>query len=300
MFWGFCAATVHANAGPPVSLTDGDAVFLLPAKHGSLEITSENLTYDIEIVGREEVSAQVVAVYQMLNTSGEDLCILVAFVANNPATVPEVSVDGKRVGLIRTETVLWNVTGQAVYADDLLARSWSNTGSWTEYGVWEPTFEEILQFINTGQRTGDTDAGYDFEVSLFELDFPAKGARTLQVVYKENAAIIKNRKGYSYVNPTAEFYYFLEPARYWKDFAGLTVTINAPRGIGVETSLEGFVQKGDAFVAHFPELPSKNLRILAALEPGTFVHKVRAAFPWFFVLAGLALVLGKVAKGKKP
>ena len=37
------SGTVHANAGPPTSVKDGDAVFFLPVKHESIEVVSEAL-----------------------------------------------------------------------------------------------------------------------------------------------------------------------------------------------------------------------------------------------------------------
>ncbi len=290
-------STAYANVGPPASVKDGDAVFFLPVKHDFIEVVSENLTYDIQTLGKEEAHAEIVATYHMRNTYQENVSTLAAFVANNPATEVQVCVDGNRVQLLRSETVPWNITGQDGYVEDLLARSWYNVGSWTVYGAGAPTFEEILRYAGTGERTGDTNAGYDFEMSLFELDFPAGGTRTLEVTYTENAAIIKQRKGYSYINPTAEFYYFLEPARYWKSFADLTVTINVPSHITIETSLPGFQRKDNSYSAHFHELPGENLRILAALDPTTFADTAKSAIPW--ALAGAALILFLLRRGKK-
>lgn len=286
---GLFAATAYANAGPPKSVEDGDAVFFLPVKHEFIQIVSEDLVYDIKVSGEEEAYADIIATYAMHNTSNEDVSTMVAFVANNPSTKAQIRVDGKDVDVLGSETMPWNITGKEVYVGDLLARHWDNVGSWVEYGVWEPTFEEILRFAGTGERTRDTNAGYDLEMSLFQLDFAAGSTRTLEVAYSEKAAVIKDRKGYSYVNPTAEFYYFLEPARYWKDFADLTVTIHVPRQISIESSLDGFQRQGDTYVAHFDELPSQNLRILAALDPTTIGDVVKSALPW--ACAGLAVGL---------
>ncbi len=93
------AATVHANAGPPTSVEDGDAVFFLPVKHESIEVISEDLVYDIKVTGEEEAYAEIVATYEMRNTSQDSVSTLVAFVANNPSTKPRVSgayVDERR------------------------------------------------------------------------------------------------------------------------------------------------------------------------------------------------------------
>jgi len=283
------AATVYANAGPPKSVEDGDAVFFLPVKHEFIEIVSEDLVYDIKVTGEEEAYADITATYEMRNTSQEDVSTLVAFVANNPSTKAQVRVDGESVQVLGSKTMPWNISGKEVYVGDLLSRHWDNVGSWVEYGAWEPTFEEILRFASTGERTGDTNAGYDLEISMFKLDFAAGSTHTLEVTYSEKAAVIKERKGYSYVNPTAEFYYFLEPARYWKDFADLTVTVNVPAHIRIQTSLEGFQRKGNTYVAHFNELPPQNLRILAPLDPTTIVDVMKSVLAW--VCAGMAVVL---------
>jgi len=80
------AATVYANAGPPKSVEDGDAVFFLPVKHEFIEIVSEDLVYDIKVTGEEEAYADITATYEMRNTSQEDVSTLVALVANNPST----------------------------------------------------------------------------------------------------------------------------------------------------------------------------------------------------------------------
>jgi hypothetical protein len=293
------AATVHANAGPPTSVEDGDAVFFLPVKHDSIEVISENLVYDIKVTGEEEAYAEIVATYEMRNTSQDSVSTLVAFVANNPSTKPRVSVDDHEVALIGSEVMPWNVSGQAVYVGDLLARTWMNVGSWTAYGAWEPTFEEILRFASSGERTRDANAGYDLQISLFELDFAAGSTRALEVTYAERAAVIKQRKGYSYVNPTAEFYYFLEPAGYWKDFADLTVTVKVPPHISIETSLDGFERKDDTYTAHFEELPAQNLRILAALDPTTFVDVVASAIPWVLAVVAVVLLLSRIRRKRR-
>ncbi len=126
---GVFAATVYANAGPPKSVKDGDAVFFLPVKHEFIEIVSEDLVYDIKVPGEEEAYADIVATYEMRNTAQDDVLTHVAFIANNPSTKAQVRVDGKEVELLDSETMPWNITGKGVHVSDLLARNWDNVGS---------------------------------------------------------------------------------------------------------------------------------------------------------------------------
>lgn len=112
----------------------------------------------------------------------------------------------------------------------------------------------------------------------------------------ETAAIITERKGflYGYGNPKAEFYYFLEPAQYWKDFSDLTITLKLPRGMRFETSLGGFAQEGDSYVARFEKLPPKNLRILVDLSTSP-VPKIIAAIALGSVVVLAVLIRRRAA-----
>ncbi len=282
IFLLICPASIAlANAGPPMSLEDGDVSFLIPVKHDSIEIISESLIYDISM--KEELStANITAIYEMRNTANNDVTTLLAFVANNPELGVSAWLDDLPIQALRRDIFPWNISGEGVYKGDLLARAWSNIGLWTSFGPWEPTFEEILRFARDGERTSDANSGYDLEMSLFELDFPADSTRTLKVEYTENGAIIKERKGYSYKNPTVEFYYFLEPASYWKDFSNLTISINAPMNVDVETSLPGFEQTPgeQQLVANFEKLPIENLRILVTPKPSLLNDVIVPATPW--------------------
>lgn len=262
------APTCYANAGPPHRVEDGDTTFLVPSKSDSIEVVSEDLSYDIKAPADRRVQAEIRATYRMANTTPDTVSTLVAFVANNPEHPVSVTFDGSPVTMQSSTTMQWNLSGKPAYVEGLLKRQWSNVGSWTEFGLWEPTFEEILRVAGTGQRTGDINTGYDLTLSVFEITLTPGVTHTLDVSYVETAAIITERKGflYGYGNPKAEFYYFLEPAQYWKDFSDLTVTLRLPRGMSFETSLGDFAREGDSYVARFDKLPPKNLRIQVDLS----------------------------------
>ncbi|MGI6642968.1 MAG: hypothetical protein ACOX3V_03025 [Bacillota bacterium] len=59
------------------------------------------MVYDIKVLSREAY-ADIIATYEMLNTSQDDASMLVALVANNPSTKAQVRLDGQEVGLLRT------------------------------------------------------------------------------------------------------------------------------------------------------------------------------------------------------
>jgi hypothetical protein len=297
---GLFAQSAYANAGPPTKVEDGDAAFFVPVKHDSIEILSEDLTYDIAVEDESAAYAHIRAGYEMRNTAQDPAHVLVAFVANNPDTPVEITFDGQPIHLQESISMPWNVTGQSHYTGDLLKRVWSNVGSWIEYGAWEPTFEEILRFAGTGHRTGDMNAGYDLELSTFQVTLDPGASHTLSVSYVEDAAVIYERKGYKYVNPKAEFYYFLEPARYWKDFSNLIVTVRLPEGYHLETSLEGFARQGSAYVAQFAELPAKNLRILIPLSSPSLLDKLAKPAMWIACLTVLLRVARRIRRKTGP
>ena len=262
------APTCYANAGPPLRVEDGDTAFLIPSKNDSIEVISEDLVYDIKAPEGEKAYAEINATYRMVNTSPETVSTLVAFVASNPDEPISVILDGSPITVQSSTTVPWNVSGEEASVDDLLKRQWSNVGLWTDFGLWEPTFEEILRVASTGQRTDDLNAGYDLALSVFEITLSPGVTHTLEVSYVETAAVIaeRSRFNYGYGDPRAEFYYFLEPAQYWKDFSNLAVTLRLPCGMSFETSLGDFAREGDSYVARFEKLPAKNLRILVNLS----------------------------------
>ncbi|MGE5579458.1 MAG: hypothetical protein ACM3WU_05360 [Bacillota bacterium] len=123
------APTCYANAGPPRRVEDGDTAFMVPFKSDSIEVISEDLSYDIKATSDERVHAEIRTTYRMANTTPETVSTLVAFVANNPDHPVSVTLDGSPVTVRSSTTMQWNVSGKPAYVDGLLKRQWSNIGS---------------------------------------------------------------------------------------------------------------------------------------------------------------------------
>lgn len=274
-----------ANGGPSPYVIDGDAVFLVPQKSETIDVLSETLTYDIELLRKgesregEKALAQVSASYRLRSSIAQT--VQVAFVSNNSLRVPQVFFNGEAVPVLEAKKLAW----QKPYDSDggetrSFKREENWLSSWEAYGLWEPTFQEILHVIDKGTVAG-TEAPTDYELTLtrFVLTVPENEESTLLVTYTERAAVISERRETLFPGHIwedyYEFYYFLEPAQYWNSFSDLTVHIKVNGKLDSErTSLSGFVrgEEGD-YSAHFDTLPDKNLRIVVkeTLAPAQLV-----------------------------
>lgn len=279
--------TASANAGPPHNLEDGDAEFLIPVKESDIAVLSEQLTYRFGEPLENTLSADITAIYEMHNTGGEDITVQAAFVSNNPEHPVTLTFGGKPAEILRRERITWEEYGkEPQYLSDPIARDWNNLGAWKDYGVWEPTFKEIMYYFSTGERSADFDpsGNYQLEVTLFEMRFAPGETVALEAAYTENCAFITDSSGYTTgQNPRFESFYFLEPAQYWKDFQDLSVTVTVPEGLRAEFSLEGFSETEGVHTAFFDTLPRQNLQIL--------LHVIQPYNPMSFVLGGAAVLL---------
>jgi len=279
--------TVSANAGPPHSIVDGDAEFLIPVKESDIAVLSEKLTYRFGELAGNTLSADITASYEMHNTGTESVTVQAAFVSNNPQLPVTLVFDGKPVEVLRQERLTWReYEKKPQYISDPITRDWNNLGAWKDFGVWEPTFEEIMFYFSTGEHSADFDpsGNYYLEVTLFEMSFAPGGTTELQASYSENCAFITDSSGYKEgLNPRFESFYFLEPAQYWKDFKDLSVTVIVPEGLVAEFSLEGFSEDEGVHAAYFAALPQQNLQIL--------LHVVQPDSPMPFILGGAAVLL---------
>lgn len=264
--------TVYANGGPPQSLVDGDVEFLIPVKHTSVEIISEQLLYNLNDFVDETMLADITAIYEMSNTSGESVDVLIAFVTNNSTCPLEILFRGEPVEILKTETLDWNkypIDRNYIDMSKRVSRDWGNYDNWKEFGVWEPTFKEIMFYFSTGDITEsfDPSGNYALEVTLFDINFNPNEVCELAVSYTEKSAFITDNFNYyggSGHNPRFQFYYLLEPAQYWKDFRNLSITVEMPQKLKTEFSLDGFAfnEESNLYTAHFDNLPDKNLEIL--------------------------------------
>jgi hypothetical protein len=172
-----------------------------------------------------------------------------------------------------------------------IRRDWYNVGSWTDYGVWEPTFSEILYYMSSGTVLSDSaPTEYTLRITLFEIQMQQGAIMNLSVSYTETAAVIREKGNgfigaYTYGEPYYEFYYFLEPAQYWNSFADLTITISVNGSLNAEkTSLSGFMISDGGYIAHFNTLPDKNLRIIVE-------YRQPSQSRWLLTVLGVVLLV---------
>lgn len=285
------SVTASANAGPPHSIEDGDAEFLIPVKESDIAVLSENLSYRFGEPVENTLAADITASYEMHNTGSESATVQAAFVSNNPELPVSLVFGGEPVAVIRQERITWEEYEKEPRGiSNPIARDWDNLGIWKHFGVWEPTFREIMFYFSTGERSADFDpsGNYHLEVTLFEMRFEPGETVTLAASYTENCAFITDSSGYKTgLDPRFESFYFLEPAQYWKDFKDLSVTVAVPEGLRAEFSLEGFTEAEGMHTAFFETLPQENLQILLYI-PQPFVLHPDDLVP--FVLVGLAVI----------
>ena len=283
--------TASANAGPPHSIEDGDADFLIPIKESDIAVLSEQLTYRFGEPVDNSLAADITASYEMHNTGGEAVAVQAAFVSNNPELPVTLVFGGEPAEVIRQERITWEeYQKETHYTSDTVMRDWDNLGAWKDFGVWAPTFREIMFYFSTGERSADFDpsGNYYLEVTLFEMQFEPGETVVLEASYTENCAFITDSQGYTTgMNPRYESFYFLEPAQYWKDFSNLSVTVTVPEGLRAEFSLEGFTETEGVHKAFFDTLPRQNLQILLHVPQSELT---RPGSPWPFILVG-AVVL---------
>ena len=266
--------TVYANGGPPHYVVDGDVEFLIPIKSSNIEIKSERLSYHLNDFTDKTMLADISAKYEMCNTSEENVDVLIAFVTNNSMRPLDVIFRDEPVEIIRTETLDWNkypIKPQPSYVHSPtgVLKKYSNLGHWKEFGVWEPTFKEIMFYFSTGIISEDFDPSFNYNlvVTLFEISFNPNEVCEMYVSYRERATFITdnfNYSGGSGHNPRFQFYYLLEPAQYWKDFSNLSITVGLPTKLNTKFSLDGFTldEETNTYTAQFDKLPDKNLEIL--------------------------------------
>ncbi len=273
--------TAYANGGG-AHIVNGDVTYLMPVKHSDIEITSEQLFYKLNDFTGETMFADVTAKYEMHNTSQESSGALVAFVSNNAVGSLEILFQGEPVEIIRS----------GAFDSNRYPNSNDSKNHWGDFGVWESSYEEIMFVFGTGTISEDYDQfrfiANTIEVTLFEIDFEPNEVCELTVSYTEKATFVSDASYFLSpgTDPRFYFYYLLEPAQYWKDFRDLTITVEMPKGLKTEFSLDGFSlnKKSNTYSAHFESLPDKNLQIVVRASLSRYLFTVFALVALFIAL----------------
>ena len=108
----------------------------------------------------------------MSNMLDAQVTVLAAFISNNPVLPLEMFFKDEPVEIIRTETIDWSqyVNRSSRFNRDTIMRDWFSLGYWIDFGIWQPTFEEIMFYLSTGDISEEFNSvgNYHLEATLFE------------------------------------------------------------------------------------------------------------------------------------
>ena len=235
----FFVVNVNANSGPGVQVGDEHSV-LVPLEDTEVVILHEELEYRSAFNEFNELITYVTVEYQMKNTGIEDE----SFTAVFPRKVGEDS------------EILFEVylNGQVVENEFMLL------------GGDYLGFNNMLEKINDGGTTQGCNNwdGNCLAVNMFDLSLNAAEEYTLKVEYIDTPTW--HNIGGSYFNHKDKytFTYLYEPARHWKEFGTLNVTVSFPRGFSTEGLEEAGFEKTSGgrvrtYEASYDALPDDSL-----------------------------------------
>ncbi len=263
------SVNVTANSGPSTRYGDKNTP-LAVMEDTEVEILHESLTYDIYNVQGYEFYADVVVEYDLFNNSDSTESITALF----PRML---SWEGRRI--------------ISVYLNDeeisntllLMSGEYDNFNSLVtlvNYYLDNPTYEP-----NYSQK--------NLSVNLFDLDIPP-GNSLLRIEYDEIAFGRTNRFIYTPLSYEGYFEYIFDPAKHWKDFGSIDITLNMHMdGFKfVNLPKEFYKDKATDYVSYkasFNELPDENLKI-------EFKEK-KVFLPVVSVLIVLGLII-KISRSK--
>jgi hypothetical protein len=283
MILWLCVPDIVLANGGPVEYRSMPSFNFIPVSSNSISVLKEELVYDVPEQQKEDyesLTANVMVKYTMKNESDKTEKVTVAFPCNGSygtSAQMKTLFDGKRI------------EHKVMSAGGIQYQGYQE--GFRVVGYKEPTFDQIVSKI-TGQINGkpaSTNSG-SIQVMLFELTFSPKSVHTLEVSYTDHATMLRKMKFlYSYTPWKPLFHYYLEPAKYWKSFKDLTVTLRLPKEYSISScSLKGINKVEDgAYQGHFDALPSENLEFgLQKAEDKEFSMVLSS-----LVILGIAAVL---------
>ncbi len=258
---------VYANAGV-WRYEPAPGFHAVPVKSSSIIITTGSLTYDVDIVGATS-SALVTAAYKMQNTLNQAETVSVAFpyigmgrsdrsinvlfngreIENQRKLIPNIRFELQ--GFYRGTIYTYDEEGKGIYHyDTRKVLTYEEILKEMHHALDE---EEFHREMSQQQRV---DVRSFVELILFELTFEPDSVNDLEISFIQDAGGDRTEtRHYTYI-----YHYFLEPARYWKDFEEFNIRINLPKHYRItKSTLELTRRQAGTYEGYFAALPEKNL-----------------------------------------
>lgn len=214
-----------ANGGPMVREGSTDSV-MVPEKNEYIEVLAEDLKYEVKIVDGEVVTdynfeqlfyADVTAKYTMFNSSKDTEKVSIAFPYSTAVSERlddniTVKADGKIISfeLVKMEGITHD----------------------------SRNFESLVKKIDDdfNENYGSGDINDKVGLILFDVEFESNAEHELVVEYKTESVQVTDSSFIKEHEWRPRFSYYFEPAKYWKSFGNINMSIILPDGYEIINS----------------------------------------------------------------
>lgn len=264
---------VYANSGP-WRFEPAPSFNAVPLKSNFVEVLSEDLSFDIT-ADKTPYQATITAKYILQNVSDKSETYSIAF----PYIGGELNEWDKQNKYFHTKVVFnkKQIIPQIKLIPDLLFGASDSSGIYSKEQNDNLTFTDILKHMKSAIDAKDFDItkyvdrdpsgeliniAYKREIVvliLFDIEMPANSKNELSVTYNQSAGLDRHKtKSYTYI-----YDYFLEPAKYWKSFKDLSITVKIPKGYKITKSslaLSETKDKKGIYRGYFETIPKENFQ----------------------------------------
>lgn len=277
------SSSVSASAnGGPITRKPSPGFLAIPEKNNSFEVLSELITFDLKR-NNSPYSASVSVNYSIRNISDKSVTKPIAFIY-----VGETSDVNIR---FNKNTIPFKVLTIPNLYFNPSTRDAKKSGVYLEKVngaiVQEPGFQDILAAVQPVlQGKSEHPSGENrIKIAIFDISLGRQEDADLSVNYLQEAGIDRNGQlGYTY-------YYFLEPAKYWKSFSNLTIEIFTNDNYYLSKSSLPLTQIKAAnsyYRGQYATLPVNNLMFKVS-EKESFGSLLRE-FLWPLIIGPLGLI----------
>lgn len=198
----FPFAIAYANMGPPQEVNPSNCGLVF-SQNDQIKITDEQIVFDLT---RE--SRQITAIYSMENTTNQTIKMLVAFpfpaYSKDSQTDIIIKFNGKNVDYKFKMYDVVNPFGEPIEYD-------------------QDYIDKMLEYVSSDEQK-DNQSILNVGVAYYYLEFLPNEKSQVQVSYSTmpSAYMSKYSNAYRY-----QYIYFLSPAKYWKEYANLSIKVIA-------------------------------------------------------------------------
>lgn len=217
--------------GAPTMQGPYDNGIIHPINDDNIEIIMENIYYKNLKDDNWDKAMDVSVEYYMKNTSDKDIAINMVFVYDNPNTSLEYGeIDATGIKITHDDkSVIYEKKYLIHYFEEFDVNKYiSKDGGWRE-----PT------------------------VITFHLEFRANSTSIVKLSYPQCSGFEGK------FNKTYTFLYYLQPAKFWKDFKDLNIYIELPDNYALESDMGFALQSKEltkkVYYKHYPNLPDTDM-----------------------------------------